>query len=58
MPQVTKAHHTGLQVASIERSVALYSRRARFRGSFPVEPLASYIEKLVGYPNVISMRSS
>jgi lactoylglutathione lyase len=52
MAQVTKAHHTGLQVESLERSLAFYRDVLGFEEVFRWNPQAPYIGELVGYPEV------
>jgi lactoylglutathione lyase len=52
MPQITKAHHTGLQVESLDRSVAFYRDLLGFEEVFRWNPQAPYIGELVGYPDV------
>jgi lactoylglutathione lyase len=52
MAQITKAHHTGLQVASLERSLAFYCDVLGFEEVFRWVPRAPYIGELVGYPDV------
>ena len=50
MPSITKAHHMGLQVADLERSVAFYRDVLGFEVAFAWNPQADYIRELVGYP--------
>ena len=52
MSQITRAHHTGLTVRSLERSVAFYRDLLGFEEVFAWNPRAPYIGELVGYPNV------
>lgn len=52
MARITKAHHTGLQVESLERSVAFYRDLLGFEELFQWNPRAAYIGELVGYPDV------
>ncbi|SRR5579875_315171 len=52
MAQITKAHHTGLQVRSLDRSVAFYRDVLGFEEVFRWNPRAPYIGELVGYPEV------
>lgn len=52
MGEITRAHHTGLQVESIERSVAFYRDVLGFEVVFAWNPTAPYIGELVGYPDV------
>ena len=50
MASITKAHHMGLQVADLERSVAFYRDVLGFSVIFAWNPQADYIRELVGYP--------
>jgi lactoylglutathione lyase len=50
--QITRAHHTGLTVRSLERSVAFYRDVLGFEEAFAWNPRAPYIAELVGYPTV------
>jgi catechol 2,3-dioxygenase-like lactoylglutathione lyase family enzyme len=50
--QITRAHHTGLTVRSLERSVAFYRDVLGFEVAFAWNPQAPYIAELVGYPTV------
>jgi lactoylglutathione lyase len=50
MASITKAHHTGFQVADLERSVAFYRDILGFEIAFAWNPQADYIRELVGYP--------
>lgn len=50
MASITKAHHMGLQVADLERSVAFYRDVLGFEVAFAWNPQADYIRELVGYP--------
>ena len=52
MSQITRAHHTGLTVRSLERSVAFYRDVLGFEEAFAWNPRAPYISELVGYPTV------
>lgn len=52
MAQITKAHHTGLQVRSLELSLAFYRDLLGFELVFQWNPRAPYIGELVGYPDV------
>ena len=52
MSQITRAHHTGLTVRSLERSVAFYRDVLGFEEAFAWNPRAPYIGELVGYPCV------
>jgi lactoylglutathione lyase len=51
MASITKAHHTGFQVADLERSVAFYRDVLGFEIVFAWNPQADYIRELVGYPD-------
>lgn len=50
MASITKAHHMGLQVADLDRSVAFYRDILGFEVIFAWNPQAAYIRELVGYP--------
>ncbi len=50
MASITKAHHMGLQVADLDRSVAFYRNTLGFDVIFAWNPQAAYIRELVGYP--------
>ena len=50
MASITKAHHMGLQVADLERSVEFYRDVLGFTVVFAWNPQAEYIRTLVGYP--------
>jgi lactoylglutathione lyase len=52
MAHITKAHHTGLQVGSLDRSVAFYRDVLGFEEVFRWNPQAPYVGELVGYPQV------
>jgi catechol 2,3-dioxygenase-like lactoylglutathione lyase family enzyme len=52
VPRITKAHHTGFTVASLERSLAFYRDLLGFELVFRWNPQAPYIGELVGYPGV------
>jgi catechol 2,3-dioxygenase-like lactoylglutathione lyase family enzyme len=52
MSRITRAHHTGLTVRSLERSVAFYRDLLGFEEAFAWNPRAPYIGELVGYPSV------
>jgi catechol 2,3-dioxygenase-like lactoylglutathione lyase family enzyme len=52
MAGITKAHHTGLTVRSLERSVAFYRDLLGFEVVFQWNPQAPYIGEILGYPNV------
>lgn len=50
MASITRAHHMGLQVANLDRSVAFYRDVLGFEIVFAWNPQAAYIRELVGYP--------
>jgi len=52
MARITKAHHTGLTVRSLDRSLAFYRDLLGFEVVFGWNPQAPYIGELVGYPEV------
>lgn len=52
MNHITRAHHTGLTVRSLERSVAFYRDVLGFEEVFAWNPREPYIAELVGYPTV------
>ncbi|HWA17361.1 MAG TPA: VOC family protein [Devosia sp.] len=52
MAKITRAHHTGFTVKSLERSVAFYRDTLGFELAFQWNPQAPYIGELVGYPEV------
>lgn len=52
MAKITKAHHTGFTVRSLERSIAFYRDLLGFEVAFQWNPKARYIGELVGYPDV------
>jgi catechol 2,3-dioxygenase-like lactoylglutathione lyase family enzyme len=52
LAKITKAHHTGLTVKSLERSLAFYRDLLGFEVVFAWNPKAPYISELVGYPDV------
>jgi lactoylglutathione lyase len=52
MGSITRSHHTGLQVADLERSLAFYRDILGFELVFAWNPQASYVGELVGYPDV------
>lgn len=52
MAAITRAHHTGFTVSSLERSLAFYRDLLGFEVVFQWNPQAPYIGELVGYPNV------
>jgi lactoylglutathione lyase len=52
MAKITKAHHTGLTVRSLERSIEFYRDTLGFEIAFQWNPRAPYVAELVGYPTV------
>jgi len=52
MPKITRAHHTGFTVRSLDRSLAFYCDLLGFELAFRWNPQAPYIGELVGYPAV------
>jgi lactoylglutathione lyase len=52
MGKITKAHHTGLTVRSLSRSIEFYRGVLGFEIIFQWNPQAPYIAELVGYPTV------
>jgi lactoylglutathione lyase len=52
MAKIIGAHHTGLTVRSLERSIAFYSDLLGFEVVFRWNPQAPYIGELVGYRDV------
>lgn len=52
MAGITRAHHTGLTVRSLDRSIAFYRELLGFELVFRWNPQAPYIGELVGYPTV------
>jgi len=52
MAKITRAHHTGFTVRSLERSIAFYRDLLGFELAFQWNPQAPYIGELVGYPAV------
>jgi len=52
MAKITKAHHVGFTVRSLERSIAFYRDTLGFELAFQWNPQATYIGELVGYPQV------
>lgn len=52
MPVITAAHHVGIQVADLDRSVAFYRDLLGFEQVFQWNPQAEYIRTIVGYPDV------
>ncbi len=52
MGSITKAHHTGFTVRSLDRSIAFYRDTLGFDLVFRWNPRAPYIGELLGYPDV------
>lgn len=52
MARITRAHHTGFTVRSLDRSLAFYCDVLGFELAFRWNPRAPYIGELVGYPTV------
>jgi catechol 2,3-dioxygenase-like lactoylglutathione lyase family enzyme len=52
VPGITRAHHTGFTVRSLERSIAFYRDLLGFEVAFQWNPQADYIRELVGHPEV------
>ncbi len=52
MARITKAHHVGFTVRSLERSIVFYRDVLGFELAFQWNPQAAYIRELVGYPDV------
>ena len=52
MARITKGHHTGFTVRSLERSLAFYRDLLGFQVVFQWNPQAPYIGELVGYAGV------
>ncbi|MEQ1950152.1 VOC family protein [Mesorhizobium yinganensis] len=52
MAKITKGHHTGFTVTSLERSIAFYRDLLGLELVFKWNPKAAYIGELVGYPDV------
>jgi len=50
MPTIQRPHHTGIQVADLDRSVAFYRDILGFELVFQWNPQADYIRTIVGYP--------
>ena len=50
MPTIQRPHHTGIQVADLDRSVAFYRDILGFELVFQWNPRADYIRTIVGYP--------
>jgi catechol 2,3-dioxygenase-like lactoylglutathione lyase family enzyme len=52
LAKITKAHHTGFTVRSLERSLGFYRDLLGFEVVFQWNPKAPYIGEIVGYPDV------
>jgi lactoylglutathione lyase len=52
MASISRPHHTGIQVADLERSIAFYRDILGFELIFRWNPQAEYIGVIVGYPDV------
>jgi lactoylglutathione lyase len=52
MAHVTKAHHTGISVRSLQKSTNFYKDLLGFEEVFSWNPQAEYIGVLTGYPEV------
>lgn len=52
MGGVRSGHHTGIQVQSLQRSVAFYRDLLGLELVFEWNPVAEYLGELVGYPDV------
>jgi len=52
MAKITKGHHTGFTVSSLERSIAFYRDLLGLELVFQWNPQAPYLRELVGYPDV------
>ena len=50
MPAILRPHHTGIQVADLERSVHFYRDILGFELVFQWNPQAEYIRTITGYP--------
>ena len=50
MPTIQRPHHTGIQVADLDRSIAFYRDVLGFELVFQWNPQAEYIRTIVGYP--------
>jgi catechol 2,3-dioxygenase-like lactoylglutathione lyase family enzyme len=51
VPIIQRPHHTGIQVADLDRSVAFYRDILGFELVFAWNPQAEYIRTIVGYPD-------
>ena len=52
MAGITRGHHTGFTVSSLERSIAFYRDLLGLELVFQWNPQAPYLKELVGYPDV------
>ena len=50
MAQILRPHHTGIQVADLERSIQFYRDILGFELVFQWNPQAEYIRTITGYP--------
>jgi lactoylglutathione lyase len=50
MPTIQRPHHTGIQVADLDRSLAFYQGILGFEVSFRWNPQAEYIRTITGAP--------
>ncbi|MFV2062066.1 MAG: VOC family protein [Chloroflexota bacterium] len=51
MATIQRAHHVGIQVADLERSLRFYRDTLGFEVIFQWNPKAEYIRTIVGYPD-------
>lgn len=51
MATIQRPHHTGIQVADLERSLRFYRDILGFEVTFQWNPQAQYIRTIVGYPD-------
>lgn len=51
MPTIQRPHHTGIQVADLDRSLHFYRDILGFELIFQWNPQAEYIRTIVGYPD-------
>lgn len=52
MAKITRMHHTGFTVKSLERSKAFYCGLLGFELAFEWNPVFPYLREIVGYPTV------
>jgi lactoylglutathione lyase len=50
MPTIQRPHHTGIQVADLDRSIGFYRDVLGFEVVFRWNPQADYIRTMTGYP--------